>query len=136
MSGHEFNTAKGRSSGPANGGSPLALYRPHIVVAALVVMVLLGGALYASRISEGAPEVVYSTSLEEVAEDSQTSLAVNLNTAEAGDLEELPGVGPVTAEKIVDHRRSNGLFRSVEELEEVSGIGPKTLEQIRPLAEV
>lgn len=136
MPAHEFDTAKGRGSRPANSGRPLATYRPHIIVAVVVVAVLLGGALYASRISEGAPQVVYSTSLEEVAEDSQTSLAVNLNTADERDLEELPGVGPVTAESIVDHRRSHGLFRSVEDLEEVSGIGPKTLEQIRPLAEV
>lgn len=80
--------------------------------------------------------MVYSASLEEVAEESGKSLRVDLNSADEEELLDLPGVGPATAEDIVDHRRSNGLFGSVEELEEVDGIGPKTLEEIEPLAEV
>jgi competence protein ComEA len=100
------------------------------------MVVLLGGALYSARISEGAPEVVYSASLDEVAEESGEPLRVDLNTADEKELQDLPGVGPSTAEDIIDHRRSNGLFGSVEELEEVDGIGPKTLEEIEPLAGV
>jgi competence protein ComEA len=60
---------------------------------------------------------------------------VNINTADAKELDELPGVGPSTAEKIIEHRRHSGSFRS-EELEEVSGIGSKTFEKIRPFAKV
>ncbi|WP_053058148.1 ComEA family DNA-binding protein [Rubrobacter aplysinae] len=114
----------------------LTRYKPQITVSSLVVILLLGGAFYSARLSESAPEVVYSASLEEVAEESGEPLRVDLNTADGEALQDLPGVGPATAEDIIDYRRSNGLFGSVEELEEVDGIGPKTLEEIEPLAEV
>lgn len=100
------------------------------------MVVLLGGASYSARISEGAPEVVYSASLEEIAKESGEPLLVDLNSADEEELQDLPNVGPSTAEAIMDHRRSNGRFGSVEELEEVDGIGPATLEEIEPLAEV
>lgn len=61
---------------------------------------------------------------------------VNLNTATPGQLEELPGVGPVTAEAIVAFRTEHGAFTSVEELLDVSGIGEATLAEIAPHATV
>ncbi|MDW8104642.1 MAG: helix-hairpin-helix domain-containing protein [Armatimonadota bacterium] len=57
---------------------------------------------------------------------------VNLNTASIEQLEALPGIGPVTARAIIEYRKQNGGFRSVDELIEVHGIGPRRLEQIRP----
>jgi len=57
---------------------------------------------------------------------------INLNTASAEQLESLPGVGPATARAILEYRKQNGGFQSVDELIEVRGIGPKKLEQIRP----
>jgi competence protein ComEA len=56
---------------------------------------------------------------------------VDLNTAEAGDLEELPGIGPATAEAIVEHRTTSGPFGSVDDLLEVRGIGEAKLEALR-----
>lgn len=56
---------------------------------------------------------------------------VNINTATQEELESLPGVGPVTAQRIIEYRNRVGTFRSVEELEKVKGIGPKKLEQLR-----
>jgi competence protein ComEA len=93
-----------------------ARYRPQIAVSVLVVIVLTGGALYAGRVSESAPQVVYSASLEEVEEEAEGSLKVNINTADADELDEPPEVGPATAESIIEYRRTNGMFRSVEEL--------------------
>lgn len=49
---------------------------------------------------------------------------INLNTATVADLDALPGIGPVLAQRIVDHRQQHGRFRSVDELNDVSGIGP------------
>jgi len=106
------------------------------MVSLLVVAALVGGALYAARFSEGAPRVVYTASLEEVEEDSQTSLQIDVNTAGVEELDELPEVGPSTAESIIEYRQNNGHFTSVDELEEVPGIGPATLEKIEPFATV
>jgi competence protein ComEA len=58
---------------------------------------------------------------------------VSLSTATAEQLDELPGVGPVTAQKIVDYRDEHGGFSSVDELDAVPGIGPKRLEDLRDL---
>ncbi len=61
---------------------------------------------------------------------------ININTATPELLEQLPGVGPKTAQRIVEYREAHGRFSSVDELMNVKGIGPKKLEQIRLLATV
>jgi competence protein ComEA len=61
---------------------------------------------------------------------------LDLNAATAGDLEALPGIGPVLAERIVQWRVDNGPFTDVEVLGEVSGIGDALMAQIRPLVRV
>jgi competence protein ComEA len=58
---------------------------------------------------------------------------VHLNTATLEQLDELPGVGPVTAQKIVDYREQHGAFSSVDDLDAIPGIGPARLEQLREL---
>ena len=58
---------------------------------------------------------------------------VHLNTATVEQLDELPGVGPVTAQKIVDYREQHGAFSSVDDLDAIPGIGPARLEQLREL---
>jgi competence protein ComEA len=58
---------------------------------------------------------------------------VSLSTATAEQLDALPGIGPVTAEKILAYRDEHGAFASVDELDAVPGIGPKRLEQLREL---
>lgn len=61
------------------------------------------------------------------------SAPVSLNTATVEQLDTLPGVGPVLAQHIVDHRTRNGGFRSVDELREVDGIGERRYADLRPL---
>ncbi|WHU48873.1 ComEA family DNA-binding protein [Gordonia sp. L191] len=61
---------------------------------------------------------------------------VNLNTASESELDALPGVGPVTAQAIIDYRTRNGTFSSVEQLGEVDGIGPSRLAKLRGLVTV
>lgn len=58
---------------------------------------------------------------------------VNINTAGAGELQSLPGIGPSTAAKIVDDRKANGPFKSCDDLKRVSGIGEKKYEGIADL---
>jgi len=61
---------------------------------------------------------------------------VNINTADLAALDALPGIGPSTAQAILDYRTENGPFTSVEDLLKVPGIGSKTLEDLRPLITV
>jgi competence protein ComEA len=56
---------------------------------------------------------------------------INLNSATAEQLDTLDGVGPATAQKILEYRAQHGGFRSVDDLAQVSGIGPKRLEALR-----
>jgi comEA protein len=57
---------------------------------------------------------------------------ININTASAEMLDELPGIGPSKAEAIIVHRQASGAFSSCEELEQISGIGNKTVTQLLP----
>lgn len=61
---------------------------------------------------------------------------INLNTATAADLEELPRVGPVLAQRIIDFRTEQGPFTAPEQLDDVSGIGPAMLDALLPLVTV
>jgi competence protein ComEA len=61
-----------------------------------------------------------------------TGALVNINTATLDQLDSLPGVGPVTAQKILEWRAAHGAFSSVDELMEVDGIGEKTLADLAP----
>ena len=58
-------------------------------------------------------------------------MVVNINLASAMELEVLPAIGPVTAQKIIDYRNQRGAFKKTEEIMNVSGIGIKTYEKIR-----
>ena len=56
---------------------------------------------------------------------------VNINTASSADLQQVPGIGPSTAQKILDTRKSYGAFKGVDDLLAIKGIGPKKLEKMR-----
>jgi competence protein ComEA len=71
-----------------------------------------------------------------VAASGGSSSRISINSASLEQLQELPGVGPVIAERIVQWREFNGPFQSIDELTEVSGIGPSMIEQIRDLADM
>ena len=63
---------------------------------------------------------------------TQAEAVVNVNTADASALTQFNGVGPSTAQKIIDYRTTNGAFTSCSDLVKVKGIGPATLEKIKP----
>ncbi len=96
----------------------------------------LSGVNLAAPVSDGGQVVVPTRS-----EGAGVSLRagggkVRLNSATAAALEALPGVGPVTAERIVAHREQHGPFASVEDLLDVPGIGEGKLAALRDLVEV
>jgi competence protein ComEA len=84
----------------------------------VVVPARLAAAATASPTSPGSPEAAPQG-------------PVHLNSATLEQLDALPGVGPVTAQKILDFREENGGFASVDELDAVPGIGPARMEQLR-----
>ncbi len=62
-----------------------------------------------------------------------TSDLININTATLNDLESLPGIGPTTAQKIIDYRSQHGPFSNITDIMNVAGIGPATFDRIQGL---
>src|SRR5579862_3546988 len=56
---------------------------------------------------------------------------IDINSASSAQLQEVPGIGPATADKILQMRKSYGAFKSVDDLTAIRGIGPKRLEKMR-----
>ncbi|MBT1280420.1 helix-hairpin-helix domain-containing protein [Thermoanaerobacter sp. CM-CNRG TB177] len=71
---------------------------------------------------------IYNTSS---AKTLQKSEKININTATKEELETLPGIGPVTAERIIEFRENKGFFKKIEDIMNVPRIGPKMFEQIK-----
>ena len=82
-----------------------------------------------------APSAASAAAAQRESADNVTPL-VDLNTASAQELESLPGIGPVMADRIIAYRETNGLFISVDSVKDVPSIGPKTVESIRALVTV
>ena len=92
----------------------------------------------AAPVADGEQIVVPGSGAGGVAADSSPagsspSAPLDLNSATLEQLEALPGIGPVTAQKILDYRQQHGAFHSVVELEGVPGIGPTHMAQLKGL---
>jgi competence protein ComEA len=62
---------------------------------------------------------------------SPVSSLININYASISELQEVPGIGPVTAEKIIQYRNDHGLFRKIDDIKKVNGIGDKTYAKMK-----
>ncbi len=99
------------------------LDRGRIRAGALSILLLV---LLAAPAASAAPEASGR------ADGSQLHGVVNVNTATAEELEQLPGVGEARARAIVDLRKEKGGFQTVEQLMQIKGIGSATLDRLRP----
>lgn len=86
---------------------------------ARVCTIVLSAALFCALLPEAA------------AKKKPPAEPVNLNTATSAELQQVPGIGPATAEKILKMRKSYGRFKSVNDLLAIRGIGPKRLAKMR-----
>lgn len=70
------------------------------------------------------------------ANGSASQAKINLNQADATELQNLPGIGPAKAAAIIEYRETSGAFQTVEDLKNVSGIGDKTFEKLKDLVDI
>ena len=105
----------------------------YLVLAALTVLFAISLAFLHKTSYEGTAHGDYTVSVQEKTDEitAPTRVLVNINTADAEELETLTGIGPALAQAIVDYRAEHGAFRSAEDLLLVKGIGEAKLEGFR-----
>lgn len=114
----------------AAAGGPLADADPSALN--LAAPLLDGERVYVPRVGEAIPPPAVVAAGADAGSAAPAG-PVDLNRAAVAELDELPGVGPATAQAIVDHRQEHGPFATVDDLEAVRGIGPAKLAAIRDL---
>lgn len=95
----------------------------RMITAALLILTLGAGTAAAQSASRSSVPTT----------PASVETPVNLNTATATQLETLPGIGPVTAQRIVEYRQKNGSFKKIEELMNVRGIGEASFLKLKAL---
>lgn len=105
----------------------------YLVLAALTVLFAVSLAFLHKTSYEGTTHGDYTVSVQEKTDEitAPTRVLVNINTADAEELETLTGIGPALAQAIIDYRAGHGAFRSAEDLLLVKGIGEAKLEGFR-----
>jgi competence protein ComEA len=117
------------------------LIKLAMLVAAIAVVLWIGWPVPKEELSQAQPEQSIAVQVPAMSPipampTAKAASKVNLNRASANELQSLPGVGPVLAQRMVDWRKAHGRYRTIDDLQEVKGIGKKRLEQLRPLVMV
>ncbi len=81
--------------------------------------------------SKMAAEEIYDSNSDGGTYSSYGDGKININTADSEELQKLNGIGPATAEKIIDYRETHGRFKAIDDIKDVSGIGDKTFEKFK-----
>jgi len=117
------------------------LIKGAMLVATIAVMLWIGWPVPKEETRQAEPDQsvvaqIQAASPVASAAPVKTASKVNLNRAGVDELQMLPGVGPVLAQRMVEWRKTHGRYRTVDDLQEVKGIGKKRMEQLRPLVMV
>ncbi len=112
----------------------LALLACGVMLGIFIMQTRTAGTISVQRAAPDEPEEAVQTVMEEPSDAAEDRL--DLNTATAADLQELPGIGAVIAQRIIDYRDLCGRFLDPEQLMEVDGIGEAKYEKIRDLVTV
>ncbi|MCP4535519.1 MAG: ComEA family DNA-binding protein [Chloroflexi bacterium] len=92
--------------------------------------------VYVPRQGETDPPPVVSGGESSSSGGGTVGAQVNINTATTAELETLPRIGPMTAQRILEYREANGLFATIEDIQNVPGIGPATFEGFQDMISV
>ena len=112
----------------------LALLACGVMLGIFIMQTRTAGTISVQRSAPDEPEEAVQTVMEEPSDAADDRL--DLNTATAAELQELPGIGEVIAQRIIDYRDLCGHFLDPEQLMEVDGIGEAKYEKIRDLVTV
>ena len=112
----------------------LALLACGVMLGIFLMQTRTAGTISVQRAAPDEPEEAVQTVMEEPSDAADDRL--DLNTATAEDLQELPGIGEVIAQRIIDYRELCGRFLDPEQLMEVDGIGEAKYEKLRELVTV
>ncbi len=91
----------------------------------------------AEEVYDGQKILIYSNATDEEmssifqSNQNESNGKININKADSTQLQEIPGVGPATAQKIIEHRETNGRFQSIDDIKNVNGIGEKTFQNLK-----
>lgn len=113
----------------------LALLTCGVMLGIFIMQTRTAGTISVQRAAPDEPEEAVQTVAEEPA-DATADDRLDLNTATAAELQELPGIGEVIAQRIIDYRDLCGRFLDPEQLMEVDGIGEAKYEKLRELVTV
>jgi len=124
-------------------GWPVAGESPRATVSGDAVTSLAGSLPTAGEshggLLEGSTEIPVTAktdTLRQTGGERATTGLLDLNRAAAKDLESLPGIGPVLAQRVIEYRTTVGEIQAIEDLLAVKGIGPKIFERLKPLVTV
>lgn len=95
-----------------------------------------GEQLYVPTIGEATPTPAAVPAKSGASSAKTPTGKININTASVDELDVLPGIGPALGQRIIDYRKQNGAFGTIEDLKKVRGIGDKSFEEIKDLITV
>jgi competence protein ComEA len=102
----------------------------------MLLAIVAVAAIPAAAAQQAAPAAAKPAAAAKAAKPAAAGTVVNINTATQAQLESLPGLGAKAAERILEYRQKNGLFKKVEDLMNVKGIGEKSFLKLKPLLSV